>query len=76
MLVQSWSHPTTLLLHNRRKSPLIALCDTHSLSMENCVVRHPKLNIKFFGLSISAEGALGIGAALLVFMAALAAWRF
>lgn len=44
--------------------------------MEKCAVRHPKLNIKFIGLSISAEGALGIGAALFVFLAALAAWRF
>ena len=39
-------------------------------------VRDPKLNIKFLGLHISAEGALAVGAAFVVSMAFLLLWRF
>jgi hypothetical protein len=35
--------------------------------MENCVMREPsKFEVKFLGLSVSAEGALGILAAVVV----------
>jgi len=44
--------------------------------MENCAVRHPKLNIKFIGLTVSAEGVWGIAAALVAFFTALAFLKF
>jgi hypothetical protein len=36
----------------------------------------PKLHVKIFGLSVSAEGALAIGAALVIVFAVLAFYRF
>jgi hypothetical protein len=37
---------------------------------------HPELHIKIFGLSVSAEGALAIGAALLIVFGFLGFCRF
>jgi len=36
----------------------------------------PKLHIKLLGMSVSAEGALAIGAALMIVFAVLAFYRF
>jgi hypothetical protein len=45
--------------------------------MESYVMREPsKFEVKFLGLSVSAEGALGIGAAFVIVMAVLAFYRF
>jgi hypothetical protein len=45
--------------------------------MESCVMREPsKFEVRFLGLSISAEGALGIGAALIAFFGVLIFYRF
>jgi hypothetical protein len=45
--------------------------------MENCVMREPsKFEVKFLGISVSAEGKLGIAAALLVVLAAFVFYRF
>jgi hypothetical protein len=45
--------------------------------MENHAMREPsKFEVKFLGLSVSAEGALGIGAALLVVFGAFMFYRF
>jgi hypothetical protein len=46
-------------------------------STENHAMREPsKFEVKFLGLSVSAEGALGIGAALLVVFGAFMFYRF
>jgi hypothetical protein len=39
-------------------------------------MREPKLQISFWGMKVDAQGALGILAALLIFLAVLVAWRF
>jgi hypothetical protein len=40
-------------------------------------MREPtKFEVKFLGLSVSAEGALGIGAALIIVISVLAFYRF
>jgi hypothetical protein len=45
--------------------------------MESHVMREPsKFEVKFLGLSVSAEGTLGIAAALLVVFAAFVLYRF
>jgi hypothetical protein len=36
----------------------------------------PKLHVTFWGISVSAEGALAIGAALIIVMSVLALYRF
>jgi hypothetical protein len=44
--------------------------------MENCFVREPKLQVSLLGLKINAEGIVAIGAAVLIFFAVLAVYRF
>lgn len=44
--------------------------------MENCAMREPRLEVSLWGFRISAVGALAVCAAVLIFFAALAAWRF
>jgi hypothetical protein len=45
--------------------------------MESYVMREPsKFEVKFLGISVSAEGTLGIAAALLVVFAAFLFYRF
>jgi hypothetical protein len=44
--------------------------------MENCAMREPKLEVNLWGFRINAVGTLAICAAVLIFLAALAAWRF
>jgi hypothetical protein len=36
----------------------------------------PKLHVKIWGVSVSAEGALAIGAACLIVVAVIACYRF
>jgi hypothetical protein len=36
----------------------------------------PKLHVKIWGVSVNAEGALAIGAALIIVMSILAFYRF
>jgi len=43
--------------------------------MESYVMRH-RLQIRFWGISISADGIVAIGAVLLIIFAGLAAYRF
>jgi len=43
--------------------------------MEDSAVRDPKLQIKFIGLTINAEGVIAIGAAIVIFLAVLASYR-
>jgi hypothetical protein len=43
--------------------------------MESCAMRD-RLQVRFWGVSISAEGVVAIGAALLIVFAVLAAYRF
>jgi len=44
--------------------------------MENCVMREPKLEVSLWGFKISAVGIEAVCAAVLIFLAALAAWQF
>jgi hypothetical protein len=45
--------------------------------MEDCVMNEPsKFEVKFLGISVSAQGTLGIAAALLVVFAAFLFYRF
>jgi hypothetical protein len=45
--------------------------------MESCDMPEPtKFEVKFIGLSISAEGALGIVAAVVVFFGAIAFYKY
>jgi hypothetical protein len=39
-------------------------------------MREPRLEVSLWGFRINAVGALAVGAAVLIFFAALAAWRF
>lgn len=39
-------------------------------------MREPKLEVNLWGFRINAVGALGVCAAVLIFLAVLAAWRF
>mgnify|MGYP001402132841 CR=1 FL=1 len=39
-------------------------------------MREPKLQVRFWGIKLNAEGVLGILAAVLILLAALAVWRF
>lgn len=39
-------------------------------------MREPKLEVSVWGLRISAVGVQAVCAAVLIFLAALAAWRF
>jgi hypothetical protein len=42
--------------------------------MENCAMREPKLEVNLWGFRINAVGTLAI-CAVLIFLAALVAWR-
>jgi hypothetical protein len=44
--------------------------------MENCAMREPKLEVNLWGFKINAVGSQGVCAAVLIFLVALAAWRF
>jgi hypothetical protein len=45
--------------------------------MEDSVMKRPsKLHVKFWGVSVSADGALAIGAALFIVLAFIASYRF
>ncbi|WP_283814784.1 hypothetical protein [Bradyrhizobium aeschynomenes] len=37
---------------------------------------HPELHVKFLGLSLSAKGAMAIGAAMVIVLAVLGFYRF
>lgn len=39
-------------------------------------MREPKLQVSFWGVKLNAEGIVGILAAVLILLAALAVWRF
>ncbi len=57
----------------KKKSPRRQFSE---FSMENCTMREPRLEVSLWGFRISAVGALAVCAAVLIFFAALAAWRF
>lgn len=58
---------------NKKKSPARQFSE---VLMENCAMREPKLEVNLWGFRINAVGTLAICAAVLIFLAALAAWRF
>jgi hypothetical protein len=45
-------------------------------SMESCAMSQPKFDINIWGIKISAQGVVGIAAAVLVVMSVLAFYRF
>jgi hypothetical protein len=44
--------------------------------MESCAMSQPKFDINIWGIKISAQGVVGIIAAVLVVMSVLAFYRF
>jgi hypothetical protein len=44
--------------------------------MESCAMSQPKFDIYIWGIKISAQGVVGIAAAVLVVMLVLASYRF
>jgi hypothetical protein len=45
-------------------------------SMESCAMSQPKFDINIWGIKISAQGVVGIAAAVVVVIAVLAFYRF
>ena len=51
---------------NPKSHPSVLIRFLHDFSMESCVMSDPKFELKFLGVHVSAQGVVGIVAAVMI----------